>query len=1092
MNTHTTEGTTSKRLGRRNINSRKVLPYIGIVITLTALIASFTGAFAAGPYDIQVADKTEFAEIMLDDGAIVQYIGDSNISFGASGTGVFDSFVRVQDSPTESGYNTDGTLEFDTKSGTWTHSILLSEIPIVEVDGELYWEFFADINDNNSTPQISLDAFELYLTSDSMLTGYPFVGTADKLYDWGDAAGDFILINDVNQGSGRGDLRYLVPLDAALIDIPADCDYGNPACSTYLVLYNEWGSYDQTGFDGDSDGGFEEWKVKRYPILQVSKDIIGTFDTPVDWTLTKVDDGAYSAFAGDSTPDHAYTIDPEPVFGVPENTMVSGTITILGDVKASSDDINATDVDVMLADLFNDVPVTITECSVPQNIDDTYTIAAGATVTCSYELDLDAPVDGTNEARATFTVDTITLAFQGSAEIMADDFSETYTGYPEVNVTDDNGTPETGDDNSFGPFTPGSHAAVGYSNSWICPIDVSLYEGDGVYEFSVTNTAAIDEIADREDSATVDVTCYAPVVSKDASASYDERHTWDVEKSVDPESQGAFAGDPVSWTWTVSLSESSVDENFAVSGNINISNPSGSPGDMSVSLADALNDGTGATVDCGGGATSVSVAPGATETCTYSAAPDDASATLNTATATFNTIDFTATADVNFIANVINGTATVDDDQEPDFPLVLNAGEGPWEWMETENDTCSSDTALYADDGMYSFGDSNTATVTGSDGQTDSSSASTAVNCYAPIVSKDADTSYIRTWTWTILKSADQTDLVLSPGQQFLVNYEVTVDATSIDSDWFVEGTITVVNPHPDEAMSVDVSDSISGIGAVDVDCDPDEIGLQASLTVLPGESSTCAYSSNLPDGSQRTNTATATLNTIDFEASANVTFGDPTEEVDEEINVSDTNPEFAAAFGPDVVVNAYDAPETFQYSAYVGPFEAPGECFDQSVPNTASFVAGSGATGASIWIINVYVPCDFGCTLTPGYWKTHSQFGPAPYDDTWAQIGEDTPFFLSGLSYYEVLWAAPKGNAYYILAHAYIAAELNQLNGASFDAAQAAFDEATVLFETYRPDEVADMKGPDGKEMRDYFISLAEILDDYNNGLIGPGHCSE
>ena len=72
------------------------------------------------------------------------------------------------------------------------------------------------------------------------------------------------------------------------------------------------------------------------------------------------------------------------------------------------------------------------------------------------------------------------------------------------------------------------------------------------------------------------------------------------------------------------------------------------------------------------------------------------------------------------------------------------------------------------------------------------------------------------------------------------------------------------------------------------------------------------------------------------------------------------------------------------------------------------------------------------GCTLTPGYWKTHSKYGPAPYDATWAEIGEDTPFFASGKTWYDALWTEPKGGeAYYILAHAYIAAALNFKNGA-------------------------------------------------------------
>lgn len=130
----------------------------------------------------------------------------------------------------------------------------------------------------------------------------------------------------------------------------------------------------------------------------------------------------------------------------------------------------------------------------------------------------------------------------------------------------------------------------------------------------------------------------------------------------------------------------------------------------------------------------------------------------------------------------------------------------------------------------------------------------------------------------------------------------------------------------------------------------------------------------------------------------------------------------------------------------------------------------------------------DGGCTLTPGYWQTHSKYGPAPYDNTWEQVGEDTPFFLSGKSYYQTLRTSPAGNAYYILSFHYIAAKLNQLNGADFSSAQAAFDEATVLFQTYTPAQIAALKGSNA--LRQKFISLAGILGSYNEGYIGPGHC--
>lgn len=130
------------------------------------------------------------------------------------------------------------------------------------------------------------------------------------------------------------------------------------------------------------------------------------------------------------------------------------------------------------------------------------------------------------------------------------------------------------------------------------------------------------------------------------------------------------------------------------------------------------------------------------------------------------------------------------------------------------------------------------------------------------------------------------------------------------------------------------------------------------------------------------------------------------------------------------------------------------------------------------------------GCTLTQGYWKTHSKYGPAPYDPTWGLQGEDTPFFLSGKTWYEVMWTPPSGgNAYYSLAHQYIAAQLNFLNGASSTPEVTdAINAATTLFNTYTPAQWSSLP----KSVKNQFKSLANILDQYNNGIIGPGHCDD
>lgn len=127
------------------------------------------------------------------------------------------------------------------------------------------------------------------------------------------------------------------------------------------------------------------------------------------------------------------------------------------------------------------------------------------------------------------------------------------------------------------------------------------------------------------------------------------------------------------------------------------------------------------------------------------------------------------------------------------------------------------------------------------------------------------------------------------------------------------------------------------------------------------------------------------------------------------------------------------------------------------------------------------------GCTVDAGYWKTHSIYGPAFYDDTWAIIEEDTPFFNSGYSWYEVMNIPPKGNSYLLLAKHYIAAQLNFLAGADPTDIMFEFGQATVLLSTYDPDY--DWKvDPDG--VRDTFINLATAIEYYNEGLIGPGSC--
>jgi hypothetical protein len=484
---------------------------------------------------------------------------------------------------------------------------------------------------------------------------------------------------------------------------------------------------------------------------------------------------------------------------------------------------------------------------------------------------------------------------------------------------------------------------------------------------------------------------------------------------------------------------------------------------------------------------------GGTLTCTYSRSLPDGADRENTATATLASgLAFTGTADVTFgdPTKVVNGTVHVSDTN----------GES-WPFSDTGSATYSRTFSCDADKGTHD----NTATITET-GQT--ASASVTVNCYGLEVSKTAETSFTRTYRWTIEKSSNDPNgqfLTLNPGEVYAnYPYRVTVDATFTDSDWAVDGTISVHNPAPVAATLTDVADAVVADAVDSVGASVDCGGVTFPYSLGAGKTLTCKYSLSLPNADPRENTATATLQNYSYasdgtptesgttlwKGKANVSFASATmTEVDESITVTDT---FADDFGT-VTYGVDSLPKTFTYTRTFGPFGTDA-CGEHDFPNTASFTTNdTKTTGESSWNVHVTVPCPTGCTLTQGYWKTHSVYGPAkPSDPTWdllpGGLGANTPFFTSGQTWYQVFWTNPKGgNAYYILAHQYMAAKLNILAGAaSTPQVDAAIAWAETFFGSHSP---ADKLS---KTERQQAIAAAGVLGSYNEGLIGPGHCSE
>ena len=187
-----------------------------------------------------------------------------------TGTGFIDPFVRIQRTGTESGYNTDGQIEFDTKDQgghNWTHSLPLSTLQATTINGVQYYQFLLDINEaaNDTKRLLSLNEVQIYLGDSGSLTGFKdgigFAGHSKPVYDL-DGAGDKTIELDykLNSGSGSGDMFLYVPTSLFT-------QYNTNKYS-FVYLYSAFGQ------PNGSDAGFEEWAAVKKPQPQQPPSVV--------------------------------------------------------------------------------------------------------------------------------------------------------------------------------------------------------------------------------------------------------------------------------------------------------------------------------------------------------------------------------------------------------------------------------------------------------------------------------------------------------------------------------------------------------------------------------------------------------------------------------------------------------------------------------------------------------------------------------------------------------------------------------------------------------------------------------------------------
>jgi hypothetical protein len=252
-------------------------------------------------------------------------------------------------------------------------------------------------------------------------------------------------------------------------------------------------------------------------------------------------------------------------------------------------------------------------------------------------------------------------------------------------------------------------------------------------------------------------------------------------------------------------------------------------------------------------------------------------------------------------------------------------------------------------------------------------------------VSKTATPTFTRTFNWSIQKLADKTQVEQSGGS-ITFNYTVNVVETGFtDTNWQVNGAITVANANAFAITGVNVSDAVDdGGNCVITD------GNGGLNETVPGGGSlnlpyTCTYSSQPAYNVTANNTATATwdgtkFHTADSSATGGASFvfnsgsaGNPSN-VNQTITVTDC---FNSPCPSGILTTLGTltgtttqpfASQTFTYSHTV-PNSAPGTC--TSYPNVAAITQTGQNSSQTVTVCNTNTGA-----LTMGFWQNKNGQG--------------------------------------------------------------------------------------------------------------------
>jgi hypothetical protein len=274
-----------------------------------------------------VVDLTAAGSFGSVNGAIAHRVDSTwaaNNGDQSHGTGPLQVVLGVNHTGTETGYNTTATPIQTGMDTTFAQALTLSQVPVVTVNGNQYYEFVLNTNEPTGGRKLTVENLQLFVSNVSNLANYNSnkntLGTlANKVspvydLDAGDAT-NALLVKSKTNVSAAGEIAVLVPI----------ANFASASPSSFVYIYTKI-----TG----AAGGDEQWGVRSAPVVagpaslsgQIYLDTNGngTYEVGTDTALS----GTFTFIVTDpNNNDTQYTTNSDGSFSL--TGLAAGTYQIL-------------------------------------------------------------------------------------------------------------------------------------------------------------------------------------------------------------------------------------------------------------------------------------------------------------------------------------------------------------------------------------------------------------------------------------------------------------------------------------------------------------------------------------------------------------------------------------------------------------------------------------------------------------------------------------------------------------------------------------------------------------------------------------------